>query len=70
LRAKSLRGGKKTGSWRAFERSSRESTSLVYLTNKAAVLWLPTEQPDTYRERDLFLVFRIAKAFAEDSLRG
>lgn len=51
------------------ERSSRESTSLVYLTNKVvAVLWLPAEQPDTYRERDLFLVFRIAKAFAEDTL--
>lgn len=54
---------------RICEHSSRESTSLVYLTNKVvAVLWLLAEQPDTYRERDLFLVFRIAKAFAEDTL--
>lgn len=65
-RSLSLFRSKRTGS-RAFKRSSRESTILVYLTNNVAGLRLPSE-PDVYRERDLFLVFRIAKAFAEDTL--
>jgi len=42
----------------SFERSC-ESTILLYLTNNAQYL-------TAYREHDLFLVFRIVKAFAED----